>query len=105
MPLNVILTNINNLSFDQKSNLQTLTPDEMDFIQYYKPIDKPVDYYISIGKSKVKEQFPAMFLSGFSPTEMEDRCSHHLVEISYPDGTIDQISEIEIILLKIAKII
>jgi hypothetical protein len=105
LPLNVILTNITNLSFGQKSNLQALTSDEMDFIQYYKPIDKPVDYYISIGKSKVKEQFPEMFLSTFSPTEMEDRCRHHLVKIPYPDGTIDQVSEIEQILLKIAKII
>jgi hypothetical protein len=105
VPLSVIFANITNLNPNHQINLQALTPDEMDFIQYYKPIGKPSNYYISIGKDKVKEQFPEMFLSNFPPSELEDRCHHHKVDILYPDGTIDQVSEIEQILLKIAKII
>ncbi|MEH1935730.1 MAG: hypothetical protein V7L14_18935 [Nostoc sp.] len=107
VPLNVINENITNLNDNQKENLDQLdkTPEIMDFIVYYKPTGQPTDYYISIGKDKVKEQFPEMFLTNFLPSELEDRCNHHKVSIKLPNGTTEQVSEIEQILLKIAKII
>ncbi len=107
VPLNVIKTTLTNLNDSQKHNLAQLenTPEIVDFIIYSNPEGYPKDYYINIGKNKVKEQFPEMFLTNFSPSQLEDRCSHHKVSIELPNGTREQVSEIEEILLKIAKII
>jgi hypothetical protein len=46
-----------------------------------------------------------MFLTDFPAIELENRCNHHKVSIILPDGTIEEISELEQILLKIAKTI
>ena len=101
VPVNVIKQNITNLSSEQIANLEQLdkTSEIMDFIVYQKPT------YISIGKSKAKEQFPEMFLTNFLTSELENRCNHHKIKIKLPNGTIEEISELEQILLKIAKII
>jgi len=55
IPLDIIIENITNLTDIHKSNLKSLSSSEVDFIQYYKPEGKPKDYYISIGKDKVKD--------------------------------------------------
>ncbi|MCY7333393.1 MAG: hypothetical protein LH649_12220 [Pseudanabaena sp. CAN_BIN31] len=102
IPIDIIIENITDLTDIHKSNLKRLSPSEIDFIQYYKPEGKPKDYYISIGKNKAKEQFPNMFLAPFSYDSLEQRCEHHKVGIQAPA---EKISEIEEILLKIAKII
>lgn len=105
VPVGVIKVEITNLSNDQQQRLDQLSNNDLDFIVYYNPKPHPRNYYISIGKDKAKEQLPEMFLTNFLPSELEDRCSHHKVSITLPDGTTEQISEIEEILLKIAKII
>ncbi|AFZ56075.1 hypothetical protein H6G54_18535 [Anabaena cylindrica FACHB-243] len=107
VPLSVIKKSITNLNNEQISNLDRLdnTPEIMDFIVYYKPTPLANDYYISIGKDKVKDQFPEMFLTPFLVSELENRCNHHQVSIELPNGTTEKVSEIEQILLKIAKIV
>jgi len=106
IPIEVIIEDITNLSDIHKANLRSLCANQIDFIQYYNPESPSTRYYyISIGKNKAKEQFPDMFLANFPARHLEDRCSHHLSSITYPDETKDTISEIEQILLKIAKII
>lgn len=93
VPLNVLFNNIHNLTESQKQYLENLTVQELDFDEYYK--DK-----IGIRKDKIKEQFPEMFLTTFSYTDFERICEHHKVNF---EG--EEITEMEQILLKIAKII
>jgi hypothetical protein len=91
VPLSVLFNCIYNLTEQQKQYLQSLSSEQLDFEEYTK--DK-----INIGNSKIKEQFPQMFLSDFSYQEFEKRCEHHKIGL-------ENISEMEQILLKIAKII
>ena len=56
----------------------------------------------SIGEKKIKEQFPDIFLSPFSFHDLEERCKHHKVYLAEAN---EEVSELEQILLKIAKII
>ena len=49
-----------------------------------------------------KEQFPEIFLSAFSYQALEKRCKHHKVYLAEAN---EEVSELEQILLKIAKII
>jgi hypothetical protein len=58
-----------------------------------------------MAKKQVKADFPQMFLASFLVAELEQRCEHHKVYIELPNGTLEQASEMEQILLKIAKII
>ncbi|MCX7068926.1 MAG: hypothetical protein NTW85_14700 [Methylococcales bacterium] len=107
IPVRVIKTEIRNLTQQHKDNLDKLavSPSDMDFIVYHKPEGLDKQYYISIGKNEAKEDFPKMFLTNFSASELEQRCAHHKVDIELPNGTLEQVSEMEQILLKIAKII
>ncbi len=91
VPLSVLFNCIHNLNEEQKQYLQNLSEEQLDFEEYTKE-------KINIGNSKIKEQFPKMFLSEFSYQEFEKRCQHHKIGI-------ENISEMEQILLKIAKII
>jgi hypothetical protein len=70
----------------------------LDFIQYDMT-------NISIGEKKIKAQFPELFGKDFSYQDFEDKCAHHKITIELPNGTTIQVSELEQILLKIAKII
>ncbi len=82
----------------QKNDLQNITKDDLDFMEY--------NYNnIGIGEQKIKQEFPKMFLANFSYIELEKRYEHHKVRIELPDETTEEISELEQILLKIAKII
>ena len=107
VPVRVIKTEIRNLTQQHKDNLDILSalPSDIDFVVYYKPEGLDKQYYISIGKDKAKEDFPKMFLADFSASELERRCAHHKVNIDLPNGELEQVSEMEQILLKIAKII
>jgi hypothetical protein len=95
MPLDILLSNINSITQAQKSDLLNKTHNELDFIEYSEA-------NIGRGKSKIKDQFPEMFLASFSYREIEKRCEHH--KIFLPEAN-ELISEIEQILLKMAKII
>lgn len=98
VPLSVLFNCIPTLTDQQKSNLNTLHPSELDFYEYE---------LINIGLSKRqrKAQFPDMFLTAFSMHDLEKMCEHHRISITLQNGAIEEISEIEQILLKIAKII
>lgn len=95
VPLNILFQNITSISEQQKSDLSNKSNDELDFIEY--GIGN-----IGISEKKIKEQFPKIFLSTFSYRDLEERCKHHKVYLAEAN---EEVSEIEIILLKIAKII
>jgi hypothetical protein len=98
IPLNVLFTSlesITSITKAQEDSLNTKTYKELDFMEYTKD-------NIGIGKQSRKEQFPNMFLSNFSYHEFEKRCGHHKVFLEEAN---ELVSEIEQILLKIAKII
>lgn len=83
------------ISNAQKTSLEAKTPDELDFVEYDNS-------NIRIGKGRIKKDFPEFFLTNFSYRELEARCQQHL---TWSDETQSGISEIEQLLLKIAKII
>jgi len=95
VPLDPLIQNITSITQDQKNELKIKNPDELDFMEYNRT-------NIGIGKSKIKEQFPEIFLTGFSYSHFEKRCEHHKVFVAEAN---ERISEIEQILLKMAKIL
>lgn len=95
MPLFVLFRELTGISNAQKTSLEAKTPDELDFIEYDNS-------NTGIRKKNIKQNFPNFFLTNFSYRELEARCSHHLV---WSDETQSNISEVEQLLLKIAKII
>jgi hypothetical protein len=96
LPLNVIKNTIDDLMDQEIQNLDGLhgNPEKVDFAKYK-------DLLIRLDKKECAKKF----LTDFSPQELENRCSHHKVSIPLPDGGTELVSEIEQILLKIAKII
>jgi hypothetical protein len=99
VPLNILFQNITSINEQQKSDLSNKSDDELDFIEYGNGEGQ---FNIGIREKKIKEQFPEIFLSAFSYQDLEKRCKHHKVYL--PEAN-EEVSEIEIILLKIAKII
>jgi hypothetical protein len=95
IPLNVLFTCLTSITPAQKDNLNAKSYEELDFLEYEKN-------NIGIGKTQIKEQFPQMFLSSFSYHDFEIKCQHHKVFLAEAN---ESISEIEQILLKIAKIL
>lgn len=87
---------------DQKVLLDTKSVDELDFIEYGNPSPK---FDIGISNSNIKEELPKIFQQNFSYQELEKRCEHHKIDHTLPNGQIEQITEMEEILLKMAKII
>ena len=79
----------------QKNDLKSKTNDDLDFMQYNEE-------NIGIGGSQIKDQFPKMFLSPFSYRLLEQKCEDHKVFLLEAN---EKVSEIEQILLKMAKII
>lgn len=98
VPISVIFSSISTLTDTQKENLNNLPASTLDFHEYNLA-------NIGLREAKIKEQFPDMFLTPFSFNELENRCNHHKVPVVSPNGTGEEISEMEQILLKIAKII
>jgi len=95
IPLDVLFSDIPSITQTQKDNLFAKTDEELDFIEYD-------ENNVGIAKSQIKSRFPEMFLSGFSYRDFERRCEHHKV---FEAEANEPISEIEQILLKIAKIL
>lgn len=73
--------------------ISNFTPDEHDFFNFgkFKEIDKN-----NVGKFFLKDQLRE---------SLQHRCSHHFEKHSLPNGTLEDISEIEKILLMLAKLI
>ncbi|QSJ19796.1 hypothetical protein JYQ62_14435 [Nostoc sp. UHCC 0702] len=95
IPLNVLFENITSITQLQKNDLDNKTNVDLDFIEYNQ-------HNIGIGETKIKDKFPEMFLAQFSYSDLEKRCEHHKVFL--PEAN-ELVSEIEQILLKIAKIL
>ncbi len=95
IPLDVLFANITLITPVQKTELRNKTSEELDFIEYGKE-------NTGIGESKIKAQFPEMFLTDFSYRDLEQRCEHHQIFLAEAN---ELVSEIEQILLKIVKII
>jgi hypothetical protein len=95
IPLNVLFASLASITSAQKDSLNTKGYDELDFLEYDKN-------NIGISGMQIKDKFPKMFLSGFSYHDFEERCKHHKVFLAEAN---ESVSEIEQILLKIAKIL
>ncbi|HCY41237.1 MAG TPA: hypothetical protein DHV48_07775 [Prolixibacteraceae bacterium] len=53
-----------------------------------------------------KNEFPELFLKTYwRKDELERRCDHHRCKIELPNGTLEEVSEIEVLLLNISKIV
>jgi hypothetical protein len=99
VPLDLLFLNITSINEQQKSDLSNKSDDELDFIEYGNGEGQ---FNIGIREKKIKEQFPEIFLSAFSYQDLEKRCKHHKVYLAEAN---EEVSELEQILLKIAKII
>ena len=99
IPLNILFQNITSINDQQKSDLTNKSNDELDFIEYGKGEGQ---FNIGISEKKIKEEFPKIFLYPFSFNDFEERCKHHKVYLAEAN---EEISELEQLLLKIAKII
>jgi len=95
LPISVLFRELSNIPIAKKTNLEAKTPVELDFIVYDSS-------NIGIGEGQIKSSFPLFFQTNFSYRDLEARCQHHFV---WSDETQSNISEIEQLLLKIAKII
>ncbi|MDJ0734930.1 MAG: hypothetical protein QNJ47_12825 [Nostocaceae cyanobacterium] len=96
IPLNVLFEKITSITQTHKTDLETKSNDDLDFIEYNVN-------NIGIIEVQVKARFPQMFLDDdFSYRDFEKRCEHHKIFLSEAN---EKVSEIEQILLKIAKII
>ena len=106
VPLNQLYKIAKSITPVQKTILSSKNPQELDFIEYGKPRPtKPNLFDIGMTDNDIKDKFPETFLNSFSYTELEERCEHHKVDHTLPNGQIEQITEMEEILLKMAKII
>lgn len=81
---------------EQKEYLENLLPNELDFLEYKSS---------NVGINDIKKQFPEIFEMTFSYQLLEKRCEHHKISFETNNNNVIEISEIEQILLKIAKII
>lgn len=95
IPLDILFKKATLITQDQKDHLSSKSESDLDFLEYNKDGN-------NIGQINIKEEFPEMFLGDFSYRLLEQRCQHHKVFI--PEEN-ELVSELEQILLKIAKII
>lgn len=95
IPLNILCNSITSITQAQRSDLESKSNDDLDFIEYNQD-------NIRISESKIKEQFPQIFLTSFSYRDIEKRCEHHKTFLLEAN---ESVSEIEQILLKMVKII
>lgn len=78
------------------ATLKKLKPEELDYI----------DMEEQFKNLNVKRGFPELFLDKkWRKNLLEERCSHHLEQIETPNNILEEISEMEVILLKLVKII
>ncbi|WP_159786648.1 hypothetical protein [Sodalinema gerasimenkoae] len=95
IPLDVLSSCLTSLDDQKKEQLKNISPSQLDYLEYDRN-------NVGIGKSKIKQQFPDFFVEQFSYEELEKRCKHHKIQ-DLISG--EMISEIEQILLKIARIV
>lgn len=95
VPLKVLLVSLSSISPELKASLESQTPNDLDFIEYNSSI-------IGLSEKQIKSKFPDMFLTDFAYRDFEDRCSHHK---TYSEEAGELISEMEQILLKVAKVL
>ncbi len=97
VPVDILINKLP-LTLEEKTDLTSKTSEELDFMDYER--------YLKSNKSiDVKNDFPEAFLKEWTRDKIEDRCRDHKVSVETPNGTLIEVSEIEQILLKIAKII
>lgn len=80
-------------SIDDKEIIDVLTPDEYDFFNF--------DPYLEDHKNESSK----IFLKEQIRTQIQQRCSHHLVSAEKHNKILEQIEEPEFILQKLAKLI
>lgn len=95
VPLSILFKCISSVTQSHVDELNSKSNEELDFMEYEKS-------NIGIGENRIKSQFPEMFLADFSYRDFEEKCKHHNVFVEEVNGFV---SEIEQILLKVAKIL
>jgi hypothetical protein len=85
------------LTEEQIHHLEDLHGSDYDFIDFSE--------YLGENNVDVKRRFPDFVASNFSRLEFETRCDHHRVPLELPNGTVEQVTEVEQVLVKLAKII
>jgi hypothetical protein len=98
VPVDILITEESALTEKEKEALVEKSPEDIDFLNYVAFLD-------SNKSINVKQDFPEMFLKDWTRNLLEKRCEQHKEYIELPNGTLEKVSEIEVILLKIAKII
>lgn len=97
IPAQLIEENVNLGSYEKEFKDNFSNNSHLDFVKYSNIIDhKVVD---------VKNDFPALLELEFTKDLLVERCSHHKEKIELPNGTLEEVIEVEQILLKIAKLI
>ncbi|MCF2446106.1 hypothetical protein L0657_19265 [Dyadobacter sp. CY345] len=71
-----------------------LGPRDLDFYRFSQHMDQGM-----------KNQIPTLFMNDGLREVLENRCSHHRVPLDLPNGILEEVSEVEKLLLNIAKII
>lgn len=97
LPLDVVLQYLT-LPETLCLELQNLTADQYDFFRY--DIEE-----LSKKEIDVKNEFPNLFLLDWTREELEKRCTNPKLKLELGNGTLEDVSEIEIILTNIARII
>lgn len=99
VPKSIVLS-LNDISEEEKNKVNDLSRElpQYDFTDFENLFKDNTEI-------NVKHDFPRLFLSEWTRDLLEQHCSHHKVSIELPNGTLEQVSEVEQILLKIAKII
>lgn len=90
-----IITNFYSLKDEGFNNL---TNQEYDFIDL-EALLKPLKI------NSFKNTFSKLFMENFNKELLESRCNHHLIQSNLPNDTLEEISEIKVILQKLAKFI
>jgi hypothetical protein len=73
--------------------------------------DADLDFYtydaarLKRSNIKIKTDFPEVFMKTWNKNGLDNRCAHHLVKYELPSGVLEDVNEIELMLLKIAKLI
>lgn len=97
IPSNVLF-NAQLITQNEHSSINQLSPQEQDFIRIE-------NYVKSIKADEIKREFPNAFLTNAPLIEFETRCAHHLINIDLPNKTGADVTELEVILLKLARIL
>lgn len=98
VPVDVLIDEIP-LTTKEKTDLTSKSAEEIDFLDYEESLKNNPNHIV------VKRDFPELFLKEWTRDKIEKRCEEHKVSIELPNGTLEEVSEIEQLLLKIAKII